>query len=203
MRDITPRRYPIALLGKVGANWWVDKMSIEEYFKYYPHVLGGGMPKSKRALSLFYGNIHCEDIWQKEDWHADFLREFCLINLPHFYLNGKTRVGFVDKSRHAVLYEDGTVSRADGRITCGGERVKEGGNIFLPFRDGYCAYSERGGDISGFIGGDRAEVFRITPYGDEFVRNIKAIGGRITLTAAAGEAYYVLPEKNNQPQEEI
>ena len=192
-RDITPRRYPIALLGKVGANWWVDKMSLEEYYKYYPHLIGGGMPKCRRAARLFYGNIHCEDIWKKPDWHAELLKEFCLVQLPHFYLNGKTRCGFTDRARRAVKYTDGSVSCADGTIICGKEKVKYENNKFLPFASGYCAYSLCGAKVSGNIGADSAEIFRITACGDEYVSAVKAENGRISLDVPPGTAYYIQP----------
>lgn len=194
-RDVTPRRYPIALLGKVGANWWVDKMSLEEYYKYYPRVIGGGIPKNKRALSLFYGNIHCEDIWKKDDWHADFLREFCMVNLPYFYLNCKTRVGFVDKSLRAVKYSDGTVSRADGTILSFGRAVRDKNFAFLPFREGFCAYSLAGGKVSGVVGAEKAEVYEITPQGDKTAGEIKCTGGIACIDAKPGAAYYIKPLK--------
>ena len=192
-RDITPRRYPIALLGKVGANWWVDKMSLEEYYKYYPHSIGGGVPKYKRAAQLFYGNIHCEEIWKKPDWHAEFLKEFCLVQLPHFYLNGKTRQGFTDRTRRAVKYSDGSVSRADGTIICGGEKVKDKNDVFLPFREGFCAYSLHGAEICGYIGANSAEIFRITAYGDEYIGLAKAKNGVISFDVPQGTAYYIQP----------
>lgn len=194
-RDITPTRYPIALLGKVPANWWVDKMTKAEYFAYYPHALGGGMPKSKWARSLFYGNVHCEDIWQKEEWEKEFVEAFFTVNMPFFFLNSKQRVGFTDKSMKEVAYSDGTRARTDGTIISGGMTVKSGGDVFLPYGDAFCAYSSQGGVLSGRIGASSADICRVTPEGAVRELTANTCEGVLSFRAEAGTAYFVRPKK--------
>ena len=75
-RDVTPTRYPIALLDKIPAVWWVDKMTKQEYFDYYPQRYCGGLPKDKRIRKMLYGNIHGEELWLKDNWQRDFAKEF-------------------------------------------------------------------------------------------------------------------------------
>lgn len=190
-RDFTPTRYPIALLNRIPAVWWADKMTIEEYFAYYPHVWGGGLPKNEKARNMFYGNIHGEDAFLKDNWQEQFIREFCMINLPFFYLNAKKRVGFTDSSRSAVTYSDGTVSSADGTIISDGMKVKDKDSVFLPYSGGYTVFSEKGGIVKGKVDGDEFNLSEITANGLIEIKQIKAQNQIVTVDTKPNTAYFI------------
>lgn len=192
-RDFTPTRYPIALLNRIPAVWWADKMTIEEYFAYYPHVWGGGLPKNEKARNMFYGNIHGEDAFLKENWQEQFTREFCMINLPFFYLNAKKRVGFTDSRRSAVTYSDGTVSSADGTIISGGMKVKDKDSVFLPYSGGYVVFSEKGGIVKGKINSDSAILNKVTTDGTVELKKIDAKKKIVEIDTEPNTAYFIKP----------
>lgn len=190
-RDFTPTRYPIALLNRIPAVWWADKMTIEEYFAYYPHVWGGGLPKNEKARNMFYGNIHGEDAFLKDNWQEQFTREFCMINLPFFYLNAKKRVGFTDSRRSAVTYSDGTVSSADGTIISGGMKVKDKDSVFLPYSGGYMVFSEKGGIVKGKINSDSAILNKVTTDGTVELKKIDAKKKIVEIDTEPNTAYFI------------
>lgn len=190
-RDFTPTRYPIALVNRIPAVWWADKMTIEEYFKYYPHVWGGGLPKNKKARNMFYGNIHGEDAFLKENWQEQFTREFCMINLPFFYLNTKKRVGFTDSSRSSVTYSDGTVTSADGTIISDGMKVKDKDSVFLPYSGGYVVFSEKGGIVKGKVNGGKYTLSEITANGLVEIKQINSQNQIVTVDTKANTAYFI------------
>lgn len=190
-RDFTPTRYPIALLNRIPAVWWADKMTIEEYFAYYPHVWGGGLPKNEKARNMFYGNIHGEDAFLKANWQEQFTREFCMINLPFFYLNAKKRVGFTDSRRSAVTYSDGTVSSADGTIISGGMKVKDKDSVFLPYSGGYMVFSEKGGIVKGKINSDSAILNKVTTDGTVELKKIDAKKKIVEIDTEPNTAYFI------------
>lgn len=199
-RDVTPTRYPVALLGKVPAVWWADKMTRAEYYAYYPHILGGGMPKNKWAAKLFYGNIHCEDIWKTPDWHGEFKRQFFTINLPFFYLNGKKRSGFADRRQRIVQYEDGTISHVDGIIVSPrGDVVKTSEFVFLPMGCAYGAYARQDMTLRGRIDAPGAKIYELTGDGASFLTEIAADSeGKIKFDAKGDKAYYIVPKKEER-----
>lgn len=190
-REVMPTRYPFDLAGLVPAVWQVIQMSLDEFFAYYPHVLGGGEPKNKIARNLFYGNMHAESLWLKDEWHSQFIKEFCTFNLPFFYLNKKQRIGFTDKSQKEVVYSDSTLTKADGTIISDGEIIKKDGNVFIPYMDGYVAYSERGERLSGRVSSQRVAISQITAEGLEQTYSKGVQNGRISLDTVAGKAYYI------------
>lgn len=192
-RDFTPTRYPIALLNRIPAVWWADKMTIEEYFAYYPHIWGGGLPKNEKARNMFYGNIHGEDAFLKDNWQEQFTREFCMINLPFFYLNAKKRVGFTDSRRSAVTYSDGTVSSADGTIISGGMKVKDKDSVFLPYSGGYTVFSEKGGIVKGKINSDSAILNKVTTDGTVELKKIDAKKKIVEIDTEPNTAYFIKP----------
>lgn len=206
-RDITPYRYPIACLNKIPAVWWTDKMTIEEYYMYYPHIYGGGIPKNVKAYNLFYGNIHGEDLFRKDNWQSEFIRYFISVNIPFFYLNEKTRIGFADKSMCKVKYDDGTTTSVDGVITAKDGKVVRRGKlkvtnmgklsmanceIFLPYKDGYVFFSDEGGTVCYNIEKENGNIlYEITPQGLKKLSDKVMTGDKVTFIAQAGKAYYI------------
>lgn len=189
-RDVTPTRYPMALLDKIPAVWWVDKMTKQEYFDYYPQRYCGGMPKDKKIRSILYGNIHGEDVWCMENWQREFTKQFYTVNLPFFYLAGKKKKRF-GKGRNSIEFEDGTVSSACGRITKDGQVLKDKDYVFLPYMQGYAVYSGQRETAEGFIDSENAQIFEITAQGLELKEEVKANGGKIKFNCKKNTAYYV------------
>lgn len=207
-RDFTPHKYPIACLGEIPAVWWTDKMTLEEYFKYYPKVYGGGIPKCNKALNLFYGNIHGEDlIMQRENWQPQFIRYFALINIPFFYLSQKKRVGFADSKNNKVLYEDGTISTINGEILdkngnllkCGKIKVSQKGkmslglgSVCLPYANGYYAYSDFDENLSIVLGNGEYSLNEITGKGLSYVDTVIATNGKANINIKKGKGYFLI-----------
>lgn len=195
-RDVIPTRYPIALLNKIPAVWWADKMTLEEYFHYYPHLYGGGLPKNKKAKNLFYGNIHAEEQFLLQNWHDEFIKQFFTVNVPFFFLNEKTRVGFTNKKRNEVRYSDSTLTRSDASISVNGEKVKEGNKIFLPYCGGYAVYSDTSCKITGKVRGKVFFRYEITAQGLKNEKQILADeNGRVLIDAQANTAYFIKEKK--------
>lgn len=205
-RDVTPFKYPIACLGEIPAVWWTDKMTLEEYFKYYPKVYGGGMPKNSKAANIFYGNIHGEDIFTKDNWEKEFIRHFILINVPYFYLNSKQRVGFCDKKNHKLFYSDGTISTDSGEIyDKNGNLLKKGkikvtekgkitlglGNVCLPYANGYFAYSDSDENLEVFLQNGEYSLNEVTCQGLYYVDTIVATNGKVNINGKNGKAYFL------------
>lgn len=189
-RDVTPRRYPIALLDKIPAVWWVDKMSEEEYFDYYPERYCGGMPKDKRIASMLYGNIHGEDIWLKEDWQDEFVKKFYTVNLPFFYLAKKKKKG-LGRNADSVIYEDGTVSEASGRITQGGKTLKDGDFVCLPYMEGHAVYSGSRSTVSVEVPYEKVRVFEISEDGLRETDSFEILNGELVFACKPYTAYYI------------
>lgn len=191
-RDVTPTRYPMALLGRIPAVWWVDKMTMQEYFDYYPEKYCGGLPKNKKARAMLYGNIHGEETWLQPNWHAAFLKEFCTINVPFYYLSQKQKKAF-GKGQNSVIYQDGTVSRVDGTIVSDGQVVKQGNTVFLPYLDGYIVYSDTSCNVSGKVPFASAQLFEITAQGKAALQTLQAQNGQMQVSVTGGKAYYLQP----------
>lgn len=189
-RDVTPTRYPIALLDKIPAVWWVDKMTKQEYFDYYPQRYCGGMPKDKTVRKMLYGNIHGEDVWLKEEWHADFVKQFYTVNVPFFCLADKKKKRF-GKGKKSVEFEDGTISSANGRITCGDRVLKDGDYVFMPFKDGYAVYSGQRETAEGFVGTDVSRVYEITANGLKEMYKIDTCTGKVAFKCKRETAYFI------------
>lgn len=61
-------------------------------FITYPPEVFTGFPTDEGLRNVFYGLMHGEDIWMEngkdaENWAEEFIRQFCLIQVPFFYLN--------------------------------------------------------------------------------------------------------------------
>lgn len=206
VRDVTPQKYPISCLGEIAASWWVDKMTVTEYFKYYPEVYAGGMPKCSLAANLFCGNIHAEDLFlkYKDNWQGEFIRHFALINVPYFYLSQKKKVGFTDKKNNAVVYEDGTITTTKGEIfDKGGNLLKTAklkvtekgkitlgnGSVCLPYAGGYFAYSDFDASRKVVLPNGEYAINEITPNGLVFVDTLVVTNGKAILNAKGKRAY--------------
>lgn len=189
-RDVTPTRYPIALLDKIPAVWWVDKMTEREYFDLYPQRYCGGMPKNKKIRKILYGNIHGEDLWQKEDWQDEFVRQFYTVNVPFFFLAQKEKKCF-GKGNDSIGFKDGTVSFKNGKIVSGDTLLKDGDYVFMPYLDGYAVYSGQREKAEGTVQAQKVRVYEITADGPEDKGEVVPDNGRVSFACKKNTAYFI------------
>ncbi len=189
-RDVTPTKYPIALLDKIPAVWWVDKMTKQEYFDYYPQRYCGGFPKDKKIRKMLYGNIHGEELWLEDNWQAEFAKEFYTVNLPFFYLADKKKKRF-GKGKKSVEYEDGTISYQNGRIVCGGAILKDKDFVFMPYMGGYALFSGDKETVEIHACERKLKMYEITAQGKQYVCDVELKGGKAVIKCDRGKAYFL------------
>ncbi len=144
---------PIRTLGRIPASWWTSGMTAEDCMKVPPALYSGHLTDPK-LLAVFYGAMHGEDIWMErgaapENWAPEFLRQFCTLQLPYFYLNRYDRQRCDENDGgYTVYFSEGVVSRGkEGCITKNGAVLKNGGDVLLPLDEEnrrFIAYSENG-----------------------------------------------------------
>lgn len=149
-------------------------MTNKELIEIPPQLYCGGVFREKRLNSLFYGNMHGEDIISKSnaDWTEDFIREFAAYQVPFHFLCTHKRLALKGHfMNERCEFSDGTTTyRRHRRITQNGETIKLGNELFLPYvheKDSYFVYSENG--FAGFrkvsAKSGTATVFEISPDG--------------------------------------
>ncbi|MBR3439993.1 MAG: hypothetical protein IKH13_10870 [Clostridia bacterium] len=187
------RDVPIYTLGRIAATWWTSGMTEAECVSIPPALYSGHLTEKGR-LKAFYGAMHGEDIWMNNGTDPDiwvdlFVREFCTLQLPYFYLNRHERLSYEKKGEDITVYfSDGIVSEgATGTITKNGAVLKSGSDVLLPLDKEntlFIAYSENGksGDF-GIPDADfgKADVYEITREGNKFITETPIKDGRISL----------------------
>lgn len=194
---------PVRLLGRIAASWWTSGMTADDCMRIPPKIYSGHLTEPKQ-LAVFYGAMHGEDIWRDhgndaKDWAPSFLRQFCLLQLPYFYLNRFQRLEIKEENdAYTVTFSDGVVSCGEsGQITRNGIVVKDGGDVLLPLDDDcqtFIAYSENGRSGAWNIPDAafaQANVYDITPEGNRFRCQTNVTNGKIELNLAAGHAVAV------------
>ena len=194
------RDAPIRTLGRIPATWWTSNMTAEECVRI-PTSLYSGHLNDPKLGAVFYGAMHGEDIWMKygtdpQRWAAEFLRQFCTLQLPYFYLNRLQRLRVREEDgAYTAAFSDGVVSSGkNGRITKNGVVLKDGGDVLLPLDDAckvFIAYSESGKSGAWAIPDAafaRAEVYSVTPAGNVPQGSVEIRNGTVLLNVAAGRA---------------
>ncbi len=193
---------PLRTLGRIPAVWWMSNMTIDNCMEISPQEFSGYLTDDN-LRNVFYGSMHGENIWndhgtENSVWAPLFIREFCTVQVPYFYLNRLRRESYSPipgNSGFTVSFSEGVVSNGEEKsITKNGVVLKMGDDLILPFNGDnstFIAYSEKG--RSGLwnvpdADFDRAEVFRITPEGNVplFVRDV--VSGQVELDIAPGTA---------------
>lgn len=199
---------PIHTIGRIPAVWWMSNMQPGDFMTYPPEVFTG-FPTDEDLRYVFYGLMHGEDIWMEnghdeKEWSDEFIKQFCLIQVPYFYLNRyrRERLEKHGDGSFTGYFSDGV--KSDGKtktITKNGVTVKDGENaLLLPLGETgrkFIAYSENGKtgkwDIPDAEDGE-ASVFRITPDGNVPAGKTSIRGGKVTLSVGSGEAYALITE---------
>ncbi len=191
---------PIRVLGRVPAVWWMSGMTAEDCVRVSPKLFSGHMPD--RKIGAFYGSMHGEEIWREhgtdaKDWSGEFLRQFCTMQLPYFYLNRLDRTDVKEENgEYTAFFSDGVISDGkSGRITKNGIVLKDGDDVLLPL-DAECAtfiaYSKNGkcgewaipdADFSS------AELYEITVDGNVACGSVTVENGSVNLDVKPGKAF--------------
>lgn len=188
-------------IGLIPASWWCTRMTRKELVDTPPQLYSGGMYRDKRYKNYLYGNMHGEDviIMKNENWVADFLHDFATIQVPYNFLCTYKRLairGFGLTER--CEFSDGIISYNKGRrIIQNGNIIKDGNTLFLPFvlkENCYFAYSQNGDERIWNIDNrnlNAANIYKITPNGNDFISKTDISKGKITLQINKGEALFI------------
>ena len=194
---------PVRTLGRIPASWWTSGMTADDCMRISPALYSGHLTDEK-LLAVFYGAMHGEELWRDhgndpKDWAPPFLRQFCTMQLPYFYLNRCERLKIEEEDDgYTATFSGGVVSRGQvGRITKNGVILKNGGDVLLPLdidNQSFIAYSEAGKSGAWNIPDAafaQANVYDITPEGNRFRCQTNVTNGKIELNLAAGHAVAV------------
>lgn len=209
MTEIPWESVPIRTLGKIPATWWTSQVSMKECMEISPSLYGGHI-NDKALMSVFYGTMHGEDIWQKygtdsADWAPAFIKEFCTYHVPYTYLNRYKRLSYTEdpdaeyEKKYTVNFSDGVVSKAeDLSITKNGIVLKKGNDVILPLTEDnkiFVAYSENGKDGEWNIPDadfTAAKVYNITGNGNEYICDVTLTDKKISLCLKAGQGVAII-----------
>ncbi len=169
-----------------------------------PPELYSGHLTDKKQLAVFYGAMHGEDIWMDRgvdpnDWAGEFLRQFCTLQLPYFYLNRFKRLELVtEDDGYIVKFSGGIVSNGiKSEITKDGIVLKSGGDVILPLdrkNTMFIAFSENGKNGEWNIPDaafNKAEISVITINGNIPKGETAVTDGKINLDIAPGMAFVI------------
>ena len=199
--------YPIRCLGRIPALWWFDNLRDEEYLAYPPSYFGGGLPHDSAFADVFYGNIHGEELWLGDKlksgaWTAEYLRQFCMIQLPYFWLCGHRRQSVVNHAdgTKTVYCSDGVICRGhDKSIAKNGHVLKNEHFVSLPvpwMAGAYLVYADDAGKrLMHLIGAADGEyrVSRITSDGLCSCTTVFAANETAEIRFDGGDAYVLTP----------
>ncbi|MGN0533757.1 MAG: endo-alpha-N-acetylgalactosaminidase family protein [Eubacterium sp.] len=193
---------PMDTVGLIPMSWWCYRMTNKELLDNPPQIYCGGEFREKTLNNIFYGNMHGEDIVTKSNvnWVKDFIYRFATYQVPCHFLNTHKRLAIKGRGADRFCeFSDGIVSYAKGRkITKDGKIIKDGDTLFLPFvhkESTYIAYSKNGDcrDWSIFERDKaKAEVYRITENGNEFIREIPITNNKLHINIPEQIAYLII-----------
>ena len=196
------KKAPIRALGRISASWWMSNMLPEDFINYPPELYTG-FATDDELRGVYYGSMHGEDIWanngiDKEKWVPEYIKEFCEMQVPFFYLNHhkRERIEKHDDGSFTGYFSDGVVSEGKSEsITKNGVYVKKGTDfILLPLNGSdktFIAYSKIGKsgkwDIPDARDAD-VKIFRITADGNVPVGEAQIKNGTVEFSIQPREA---------------
>ncbi len=195
--------------GLQGYSWWGRG---SEHSMRVPERLSarGAQSRSEKDWDVqpgdfrFASSMHGELVWLRDkEQMTGFLRRFCTMALPYFYLSQYERRALVND----ILYYSGGVvaGEFDGRkiIRQGDYVLVENGDVFVKaiWRSKEIIAYSTGGYAgkrwtmpSGWEKTPTVDLYRITLKGVELVQKGKTIeNGQLTLSLAANEAISIVP----------
>lgn len=199
------KKAPIHALGRIAAVWWMSNVTAEDFIANPPEVYTG-FPTDENLRDVYYGLMHGEDIWMNNgkdaaDWGREYIKQFCVMQVPYFYLNRYRRLAVERQTDETYIgtFSDGVVSIGKTRtITKNGIAVKDGDDLLLPLgKDDrkFIAYSGNGKTGEWNIPDAKdgtADIYRITPDGNVPAGNTEIKDGKTALTVGKEEAYVLI-----------
>lgn len=184
-------KYPMDTVGLIPLSWWCYRMTRKELIETPPEIYCGGEFREKRYNKLFYGNMHGEDIVNKDNknWAEEFIHRFATYQIPCHFLNAHKRLSINGVgSNLSCMFSSNIISYSKGeKITRNNKIIKDGDTLFLPFvhnKKQYIAYSKKGdfrawdvfeNNIS------KAKIYQITENGNQFIKEVNITGNKIEL----------------------
>lgn len=198
------RKYSHDTVGLIPLSWWCYRLTPQELIDTPPQIYCGGEYREKKYNQLLYGNMHGEDIVQKnkQNWAEEFIHRFATYQIPCHFLNAHKRLA-INGSRNnlSCQFSENIVSYSkDEKITRNGKIVKDGDTLFLPFvhkEKQYIAYSQKGdsrkwdifeSDVS------KAKIYKITENGNVFLKDAEISNGKIELSVPPKTALLIVCE---------
>ena len=194
------RDAPHHTLGRIPSSWWTSGMTAQDCIDIPPSLYSGHLTEPG-LLPAFYGAMHGEDIWREygndpKKWAPEFIKQFCTLQLPYFYLNRYDRLRYEESGGNYKVYFSGNIisDGETGTITKDGVVLKQGGDVLQPLDrecETFIAYSENGKSGEWNIpdaGFENCEIFEITPDGDGYLGDAQIKNGKISLNVKPGQA---------------
>jgi hypothetical protein len=165
---------------------------------------GVGGQELRQGDFRFGSSIHGEIIFLKDKENLPgFLREFCTMTLPWYYLSQLERVALV---KDTLYLSDGVMARVENGkkiIRKGDFIVREDDNLFVPALwkgKEIIAYSQEGYSKREWImpkdweGINSVDIYKITLKGTELLQKGAAVNSnKLTLTLGKEEGVSIIP----------
>lgn len=194
-------KYNHNTLGLIPLSWWCYRLTPKELVDTPPNIYCGGEYREKKYNKLLYGNMHGEDIITRNNanWTEDFIHRFATYQVPCHFLNAHKRLAIEGRGNNLICrFSDNIVSYSKGeKIMQNGKVIKDSDNLLLPFvhkESAYIAYSKDGDcrDWDIFESDKtKAEIFKITENGNEFVRELSINNGKLHINLPEKVAYLI------------
>lgn len=200
---------PIRILEKIPAVWWLTYLSNQEIVDISPDMFCGGIirdgTRNDPRKDFVYGNMHGEDVFSlyKEndiEWSKACLHDFMTVQVPFNYLCGFKRLSIDGKKGKYILKHDNDVLsyQVGQRITAQGICIKDGDNLCMPLmhiKNAFVAYSKEGDSriwqLTDAYNGV-AEIYEITPQGNNFKENVSVVSGKLNLNLSANQGLFIV-----------
>lgn len=197
-------KYPMDTLGLIPLSWWCYRMTKKELVETPPGIYCGGEFREKKYNKLLYGNMHGEDIINKDNpnWSKEFIHKFATYQVPCHFLNSHKRLAINGHGNNlSCMFSDNIISYSKGeRITNNNAVIKDGETLFLPFihKDKhYIAYSKKG-DIRTWEIPEKdifqAKIYQITENGNVFLKELPVYNHKIELLMKPETALLIIFE---------
>lgn len=195
-------KYPHDTLGLIPLSWWCYRMTEKELIETPPQLYCAGEFRERVWNSIFYGNMHGEDIISKnnQNWADDFIYRFATYQVPGHFLNSLKRTRISGKFNNKFCeFSDSVVSYAKGRkITKNGNIIKDGDTLLMPIiqkESTYIAYSKNGDCREWHIcekDKTSADIYRITEDGNKFIKTLPIKNGILHINIPKSIGYIVI-----------
>ncbi|WP_329123375.1 endo-alpha-N-acetylgalactosaminidase family protein [Streptomyces sp. NBC_01465] len=206
------------------ASEWADKFERGSLWSHWANDLDYGGPTDKGLNSKIIRFIRNDekDVWNNDpvlgqtaidefegwtgetDW-TKFTANVWQRDLPAKYLQHQKITRWDGNDITFTGGVTGTVEDGKRTFYDHGRKVLDGTSYLLPWDGGkkLYHYNKAGGTTSWAVPAGKYTVYKLTDNGRQKVTTVRPVDGKITLTAAAGQAYVLYPDhapKASDPQ---